>query len=1215
MGAHAFSRAAKCEGVSPQTAASSVNEKGASVGGSVSVTEGCEATPPNCSSAMFSPNNSQVRNFGLSEGFHHELGMALCQALTNPRGIGLVQAVPNEAQEAQAGQEDEEAQVARPLPAPDQPTEQMIREHEVSHIPYRAWCTACLRGRGRTMPHVRIDHSEDALPTLSMDYGYLGDGLPFVVIRDRKSRAIFAHLLPHKGASYSSYPERAVLRDLALLGYKRFVVKSDQESSMKALREAVANGSPAEVVTEDAPKGDAHGQSNGEAERAVQTIQGMVRTLVAQIELKTGETLANTSPIISWAVEHASHLHLLFSKDTEVKDGLTPFQRIKGRAWQVQLPCFGEVVEFRKRTESKAEPRWDSGVFLGIRVSSSEKVIGTAQGIFVVQSIKRKPPAVQWSMDALKEFKGLPWNLKPDAPLALPAPADVAPELPDAQGPLRPVPPKEEVWRRMYLRKADFDKHGYTAGCNACDALREGRSRAGIIHSEHCRKRLIDLLKDTSDGQERLQANADREERFLARAVEQADKRLKSEAQKEEEPQANPSSASSTPPQSALRQKRPLEDEICEPSAKQKTSPIPAQASSRTSRKRPAEAVGDDDRVAIRESDTRALPQKRLLEPGGDLNALLASGEELIEGALLAHRKAILASLAENNPSRPLADIKDEFEPWFLEQTFYDNISGKELPSKGVMDARYEELQVIQEMNVWEVIPRPPGERTVGTRWVDVNKGDSVNQKLRSRLVAQELRRKSQQSGMPDGHWTEFFAAMPPLSAMKALFAIATTQKVPDASGKLRSRPVSSVLMFLDIKKAHFWAPARRRILIELPAELGVSRDYVGLLHRSLYGTRDAPSNWEMAIRDVMEKLEFEQGKSSPCLYFHQARNILCSVHGDDFMILSTHVDALCLRDQLAKEWTVETRGIMAPPGSGISGAIQQLSVLNRLVTWTQNGLELEADPRHVDIVLQESGLSSGSSVTSPLVKLKAMDETDDEALSDEDAARYRSLSMRIGYLSLDRPDLLRATRELAKGLQNPTRYHWSLLKRIARYLKGHGRLVQKFDYQEKFVEITVWSDADHGGCIRTRKSTTGTVVVLGNSCIDVRCKGQAIIALSTAEAEFYGLISSASHGLGEQSMLRGWGIHCPLVVNMDASSGIAIGSRRGLGRVKHIDISFLWTQECIQDCKIRLRKRDTKEMFADLMTKATDGPRIMYLLALMRYEFKCGRHPFALSV
>ena len=155
-------------------------------------------------------------------------------------GTGLCQAVP--AQESGIDPSDnpraiegegEEAQVAKPISSPTQPTEQMIREHEISHLPYRSWCPSCVRGHRRAVQHKRIDHSQDTIPVISLDYGYLGENLPFLV-RDRKSRALFAHLMPHKGVSFSSYPERAVLRDLNGLGYKKVVLKCDQEASSKA---------------------------------------------------------------------------------------------------------------------------------------------------------------------------------------------------------------------------------------------------------------------------------------------------------------------------------------------------------------------------------------------------------------------------------------------------------------------------------------------------------------------------------------------------------------------------------------------------------------------------------------------------------------------------------------------------------------------------------------------------------------------------------------------------------------------------------------------------------------------------------------------------------------------------------------------------------------------------------------------------------------------
>ena len=61
----------------------------------------------------------------------------------------------------------------------------------------------------------------------------------------------------------------------------------------------------------------------------------------------------------------------------------------------------------------------------------------------------------------------------------------------------------------------------------------------------------------------------------------------------------------------------------------------------------------------------------------------------------------------------------------------------------------------------------------------------------------------------------------------------------------------------------------------------------------------------------------------------------------------------------------------------------------------------------------------------------------------------------------------------------------------------------------------------------------------------------------------------------------------------MDATAGIAMGSRRGLGRVKHIDTLFLWVQTMVTEGKISLGKKPPKEMPADILTKHVDSVRV----------------------
>ena len=139
----------------------------------------------------------------------------------------------------------------------------------------------------------------------------------------------------------------------------------------------------------------------------------------------------------------------------------------------------------------------------------------------------------------------------------------------------------------------------------------------------------------------------------------------------------------------------------------------------------------------------------------------------------------------------------------------------------------------------------------------------------------------------------------------------------------------------------------------------------VGLLRKSLYGTRDAPANWEGAIKAVMMLIGFQQAKSNSCLYYHAEKQIRIEVHGDDFTGVGPKAELEWFAAELRKHWTIDVRGILGPPS--MKDVDHSIVILNRLVTWTDKGIEMEADPRHVDLLLQEV-VCEGSKVTTPLI-------------------------------------------------------------------------------------------------------------------------------------------------------------------------------------------------------------------------------------------------------
>ena len=135
----------------------------------------------------------------------------------------------------------------------------------------------------------------------------------------------------------------------------------------------------------------------------------------------------------------------------------------------------------------------------------------------------------------------------------------------------------------------------------------------------------------------------------------------------------------------------------------------------------------------------------------------------------------------------------------------WDDISGEPLDSEGVRRARKDELEEFRRHGVYRKVPisrcfEMTGAPPIGTRWVDINKGDSVHPEFRSRLVAQEIKIDKRE---------DLFAATPPLEAMKLLFSLAVTEGV---GYKLGDKKGGNKLDFIDIKRAYFHALARRQV-------------------------------------------------------------------------------------------------------------------------------------------------------------------------------------------------------------------------------------------------------------------------------------------------------------------------------------------------------------------------------------------------------------------
>ena len=121
-----------------------------------------------------------------------------------------------------------------------------------------------------------------------------------------------------------------------------------------------------------------------------------------------------------------------------------------------------------------------------------------------------------------------------------------------------------------------------------------------------------------------------------------------------------------------------------------------------------------------------------------------------------------------------------------------------------------------------------------------------------------------------------------------------------------------------------------------------------------MYGCRDSGSIWEEVYSQALKDMGFVQGTGSPCCFFHPQWALACVVHGDDFTCLGTD-DSLDLYESAMKRaFDIKLKGRLGHDKNDE----RDMRVLNRIVRVVDEGLLYEPDPRHVEYLLRDLGLS-----------------------------------------------------------------------------------------------------------------------------------------------------------------------------------------------------------------------------------------------------------------
>jgi hypothetical protein len=192
-------------------------------------------------------------------------------------------------------------------------------------------------------------------------------------------------------------------------------------------------------------------------------------------------------------------------------------------------------------------------------------------------------------------------------------------------------------------------------------------------------------------------------------------------------------------------------------------------------------------------------------------------------------------------------------------------------------------------------------------------------------------------------------------------------------------------------------------------------------------------------------------------------------------------------------------------------------------------------------------------------------------------------------YLAIDHLDLSFAVNTLARKASRPSQLDATKLKRTIRYLRGHQKVDWLFIMLEGIFPavLEVFVDADWGGDVLTRKSTAGGLAVWGICTLAGWAKLEAVIALSSAESEYYGMVSGVQRALAIQSLLSEFNIPVSLEIKTDSQAAKQSVEKVGLLHVKHMAMRMLFLKDLQRAGVITIVKIAGASNPADMFTKA----------------------------
>ncbi|WVZ55981.1 hypothetical protein U9M48_006573 [Paspalum notatum var. saurae] len=476
--------------------------------------------------------------------------------------------------------------------------------------------------------------------------------------------------------------------------------------------------------------------------------------------------------------------------------------------------------------------------------------------------------------------------------------------------------------------------------------------------------------------------------------------------------------------------------------------------------------------------------------------------------------------------------------------------------------AMKEEMHALQKNKTWELVPLPKGKKAVGCKWVFTVKQNPKGEvdRYKARLVAKGY---SQTYGID---YDETFAPVAKMNTVRTLISCAVNFGWP--------------LHQMDVKNAFLHGDLQEEVYMEIPPGFAGSQTIgkVCKLKKSLYGLKQSPRAWFDRFRRAVCDMGYTQCNGDHTVFYkHRGMYItIMAVYVDDIVITGDDVEEIkYLKENLGRIFEVKDLGPLRYfLGIEIARSLKGIVLSQR---------------KYVLDLLEETGMLGCRPCSTPIDKNHQINAEFGDPVNKE---TYQRLVGRLIYLCHTRPDISYAVSVVSRYMHDPRTGHMDVVYRILRYLKGTpGRGL--WYKRNAHLNLEGYCDADWASSKDDRRSTSGYCVFVGGNLVSWRSKKQAVVARSTAEAEYRAMALSLCEMLWLKGLLKElrllrnetMTLHCDNVAAMNIANNPV-----QFDRTKHVEIDRFFIKEKLDSGTLKLKFVKSKRQLADCFTKGL-GP------------------------